>query len=150
VHLFNSEGDVRAAEREQEAQLKNVTVYRIEAWDAADGFGHYWIEVNNGTSVEGWGWWPDPSANKSEWFNGTGGQLADGWDPHTGDRSGNVKVYDVYVVGVKEAARQNYGYVTNAMRNVAASYNNQYSMHSDCHSFQKGVAYKLGWRLRQK
>ena len=121
-----------------------MTVHRLEPWEAKDGFGHYWIEVDG----KAYGWWPNPSASKDQWFDrSVPGVLADGNDPYFGTRS-KVTSYNVFVDGTKNAAIQTNTFIVDKIRNIASGYGN-YGRGCDCRTLQKDVIKSLDWELKK-
>ena len=118
-------------------EVEGLTMHRIEAWDADDGFGHYWIEADG----EGYGYYPEGGgANKQQALtNKKCGEIAFGDDPHA-DPSAKAyyakqtKNFKVYASKGNAAS-----YYKDQLKSIPAShFGKQYGwpFGRNCHTFQ--------------
>lgn len=102
-----------------------------------DKYGHWWAEVD---SNESYGWWPKDPVNLKGTLLGVDGELngqssfggTPTLDPHHGDRSDGVNVFDVYSAKSKDE-------VIKSLRDFSGSYSGSWSwpFGQNCHSFQE-------------
>jgi len=116
-----------------------------------DQYGHWWIEIANGT--ESYGWWPntlqlglrDTLVGVPGVLNGVG-VVEDGTetrDPHHGERK-FVEVADVWgEVGVSPSEYED------RVRRFARAYSGSWSwpLGQNCHSFQRALLMSAGLSL---
>jgi RHS repeat-associated protein len=102
-----------------------------------DKYGHWWVEIDGN---ESYGWWPKEPLDLKDTLLGVEGELngqthfggTKTRDPHHGDRSAGVNVFDVYSSRSKDDTVE-------AIRNFSNSYCGKWSWPTgqNCHSFQK-------------
>jgi hypothetical protein len=144
VHLFSVES------RPVGKLIKGVKVYRKDIdLGGEDKFGHWWIEIDG---KESYGWWPKDGVDYKGTFFGVDGELngqtsfggTPTLDPHHGDRSSGVNVFDVYGSMSRDA-------VISAIRGYSGSYSGSWSwpVGQNCHSFQEQFLRDNGLTIRR-
>ena len=142
---------------EEPKLVKGVRVYRKDIdLGGEDKYGHWWIEIDG---EESYGWWPAEPLNTDGTLTTTlkntvvgvdgdlNGQALFGgtptMDPHHGDRSSGVNVFDVY-------STQSRDIVIQSIRDFAGSYSGSWSwpVGQNCHSFQDRLLQDNGLTIR--
>jgi RHS repeat-associated protein len=113
-----------------------------------DKYGHWWVEIDGN---ESYGWWPKEPVDLKGTLLGVEGELngqthfggSKTRDPHHGDRSAGVNVFDVYSSQSKDDTVE-------AIRNFSNSYSGKWSWPTgqNCHSFQKKMLKDLGLSIK--
>jgi hypothetical protein len=113
-----------------------------------DKYGHWWVEIDGN---ESYGWWPKEPVDLKGTLLGVEGELngqthfggTKTRDPHHGDRSAGVNVFDVYSSRSKDDTVE-------AIRNFSNSYSGKWSWPTgqNCHSFQKKMLKDLGLSIK--
>ncbi|WP_445357761.1 toxin TcdB middle/N-terminal domain-containing protein [Microbulbifer sp. ANSA002] len=129
--------------------VEGVKVYRKDIdIGGEDKYGHWWIEIDG---QESYGWWPKNPVNLKGTLLGIDGELNGQTsfggtatkDPHHGDRSSGVNIFDVYSMQSKDV-------VIKSIRSFANDYNGSWSwpIGQNCHSFQDDLLDKYDMAIR--
>lgn len=135
----------------QPVKLDGITICRKDFnLSDQDKYGHWWIEIGG---IESYGWWPKDGVDFEGTLFGVDGELngqttfagTPTQDPHHGDRSADVQIFDVY--GDSSTSVQEY---IDQIRNYANSYNGSWSwpLGQNCHSFQERMLDVLGLTIK--
>jgi RHS repeat-associated protein len=146
VHLYNYEGAQKDA---KPSLVKGVKVYRKDIdIGGEDKYGHWWIEIDG---KESYGWWPKEPVDLKGTLLGVDGELngqtnfggTATLDPHHGDRSSGVNVFDVYSTQPRDTVIQ-------SIRSFSNSYSGSWSwpIGQNCHSFQDALLDNHGMTIR--
>ena len=113
-----------------------------------DKYGHWWIEIDG---KESYGWWPKAPVDLKGTLLGVDGELngqtnfggTATLDPHHGDRSSGVNVFDVYSTQPRDTVIQ-------SIRSFSNSYSGNWSwpIGQNCHSFQDALLDNHGMTIR--
>ncbi|MCW7540674.1 RHS domain-containing protein [Aquabacterium sp. A7-Y] len=134
-------------------KVNDITILRKDIdLSAEDKYGHWWVELGRN---ESYGWWPSKGVSLTETVLGVPGDLngqrrfggTPTRDPHHGDRSRGVNVFDVYSNDNRSSEE-----IQNQVRDFAKKYNGQWSWPGgqNCHTFQEKMLKELNLTTKKR